>query len=73
MSAQQNFAEAAASFQKATELDPNWANAHFNAGLAFSKARRPDLTAEHFQAFLKLAPQAPERGEVQSILRTLGR
>jgi tetratricopeptide (TPR) repeat protein len=73
MSAQQNFAEAAASFQKATELDPNWANAHFHAGLAFSKARRPDLTAEHFQAFLKLAPQAPERGEVQSILRTLGR
>ena len=73
LSAQQNFAEAAAAFQKATELDPNWAPAHYNAGIAYSKAKRPDLTAEHFQTFLKLAPQAPERGEVQSILRTLGR
>jgi tetratricopeptide (TPR) repeat protein len=73
LSAQQNFAEAANSFQKATELDPNWAAAHYYAGIAFSKAKRADLTAQHFQTFLKLAPQAPERGEVQSILRTLGR
>ena len=73
LSAQQNFGEAAAAFQKATELDPNWANAHYNAGIAFSKAKRPDQTATHFQTFLKLAPQAPERGEVQSIMRTLGR
>ena len=73
LSAQQNFAEAAAAFQKATELDPNWALAHYNAGIAFSKAKRPDQTATHFQTFLRLAPQAPERGEVQSIMRTLGR
>jgi tetratricopeptide (TPR) repeat protein len=73
LSAQQNFGEAAAAFQKATELDPNWAAAHYNAGIAFSKAKRPDQTATHFQVFMKLAPQAPERGEVQSIMRTLGR
>ena len=73
LSAQGNPAEAAAAFQKATELDPNWALAHYNAGIAFSKAKRPDQTAAHFQTFLKLAPNAPERGEVQSIMRTLGR
>jgi tetratricopeptide (TPR) repeat protein len=73
LSAQQFFAEAAAAFQKATELDPNWAAAHYYAGIAFSKAKRPDQTATHFQTFMKLAPQAPERGEVQSILRTIGR
>jgi tetratricopeptide (TPR) repeat protein len=73
LSAKQDLAEAAAAFQKATELDPNWASAHYYAGIAFSKAKRADLTAEHFQTFMKLAPQAPERGEVQSILRTLGR
>jgi len=28
--------------------------------------------AQHFDTFLKLAPQAPERPEVQSIMRTLG-
>ena len=73
LAAKQDMAGAAAAFQKATELDPNWAPAHYNAGIAFSKARRPDQTETHFQTFLKLAPQAPERGEVQSILRTLGR
>jgi tetratricopeptide (TPR) repeat protein len=73
LSAQQFFGEAAAAFQKATELDPNWAAAHYYAGIAFSKAKRPDQTATHFQTFMKLAPQAPERGEVQSILRTIGR
>jgi tetratricopeptide (TPR) repeat protein len=73
LNAAQNMPEAASAFQKATELDPNWAHAHYYAGIAFSKAKRADLTASHFQTFLKLAPQAPERGEVQSILRTLGR
>ncbi len=73
LSAKQDLGEAANAFQKATELDPNWAPAHYYAGIAFSKAKRADLTAEHFQTFLKLAPQAPEKGEVQSILRTLGR
>jgi tetratricopeptide (TPR) repeat protein len=73
LSARQDMDGASASFQKATELDPNWAYAHYYAGLAYSKVKRIDLTASHFQTFLKLAPQAPERGEVQSILRTLSR
>ena len=54
-------------------MTSNWAYAHFYAGLAYSKARRIDLTAQHFQTFLRLAPQAAERGEVQSIIRTLNR
>ena len=73
LSANQDFGAAAVAFQKATELDPNWAYAHYSAGLAYSKVKRIDLTAQHFQAFLKLAPQAPERAQVQSILRTLNR
>src|SRR5262249_26361390 len=72
LSAHGGMAGAAAAFQKATEIDPNWAYAHYYAGIAYSKIKRADLTASHFQAFLRLAPQAPERGEVQSILRTLG-
>lgn len=73
LSLRQDMPEAAAAFQKASDLDPSWAYAHYYAGIAYSKAKRTDLTASHFQAFLRLAPQAPERGEVQSILRTLGR
>jgi tetratricopeptide (TPR) repeat protein len=72
LSAKQDMGGAAAEFQKATDIDPNWAYAHYYAGIAYSKIKRADLTASHFQAFLRIAPQAPERGEVQSILRTLG-
>src|SRR6185436_7927990 len=73
LSARQEIAEAAAAFQRAGELDPDWAYPHYYAGIAYSRVKRADLTASHFQTFLKLAPQAPERGEVQSILRTLGK
>ncbi len=73
LSAAQNMGDAAAAFQKASDLDPTWSYAHYYAGIAYSKVKRADLTASHFQTFLKLAPQAPERGEVQSILRTLSR
>jgi tetratricopeptide (TPR) repeat protein len=73
LTARQSMADAAAAFEKAGELDPAWAYPHYYAGVTYSKIRRADLTASHFQTFLKLAPQAPERGEVQSILRTLGK
>jgi tetratricopeptide (TPR) repeat protein len=69
--ARQDMAGSAAAFDKASQLDPTWAYAHYYAGLVYSKAKRVDLTASHFDTFLKLAPQAPERGEVQAIMRTL--
>lgn len=72
-SSNQDFASAAVAFQKASDLDPSWAYPHYYAGLAYSKVKRIDLTAQHFQTFLRLAPQAPERPEVQSIMRTLNR
>ena len=73
LNARQDLAGSAAAFQKASDLDPTWAYAHYYAGLAYSKVKRIDLTERHFQAFLRLAPQAPERPGVQSILRTLNR
>jgi tetratricopeptide (TPR) repeat protein len=73
LSANQNMPDAAAAFDKAGDLDQSWAYPHYYAGIAYSKMKRSDLTATHFQTFLKLAPQAPERAEVQAILRTLAR
>lgn len=67
----QDMAGGAAAFDKASQLDPEWAYAHYYAGLLYSRAQRVDLTASHFDRFLELAPQAPERPEVQSIMRTL--
>lgn len=73
LSAAQDMAGAAEAFQKASDLDPTWAYPHYYAGLAYSKVKRIDLTAQHFQTFLRLAPQAPERLEVQSIMKALNR
>lgn len=63
--------DAAAAFGKATTLDPAFAAAHYYGGLAESRANRIDRMAAHFEAFLKLAPTAPERPEVESIMRTV--
>jgi tetratricopeptide (TPR) repeat protein len=73
LSGQKDMAAASAAFERAAELDPSWADAHYNAGIAYSKIKRVDLTASHFDTFLKLAPQSPQRPEVQSIMRTLGK
>jgi tetratricopeptide (TPR) repeat protein len=72
LSIRQDMAGASAAFEKASQLDPSWADAHYYAGLAYSKVKRIDLMAAHFDTFLKLAPQSPKRPEVQSIMRTLG-
>jgi tetratricopeptide (TPR) repeat protein len=67
----EDWAGAAAAFEHAIELNPTFAYASYYAGLSFSRVRRVDKTAEHFERFLRLAPAAPERTAVQSIMRTL--
>ena len=70
-SARNNQPQAAAAFAKAAELDPQMAYAHYGAGMAFYKAKRVDKMAVYFENFLKLAPAAPERPAVLSIMRTV--
>jgi tetratricopeptide (TPR) repeat protein len=70
-SARGNAAPAAEAFAKAAELDPQMAYAHYEAGMAFYKAKRVDRMAVYFENFLRLAPAAPERPAVQSIMRTV--
>jgi tetratricopeptide (TPR) repeat protein len=61
----------AAALDRAAQINPSFAYAHYNAGQAYSKIKRIDLTAEHFERFLRLAPAAPERAGVESLMRTL--
>ena len=70
---QQQWADAAAAFDAASDRQPNNAYAHYYGGMMHYRANRPDRMAIHFEQFLKLAPQAPEQPEVQSIMRTLQR
>jgi tetratricopeptide (TPR) repeat protein len=62
---------AAEAFERGSQIEPSFAYAHYYAGLAYSKIKRADRTAAHFEMFLKLAPKAPERPAVESIMRTL--
>ena len=66
-----DWAGAAEALERATQINPTFAYAHYNAGQAYSRINRVDLTAEHFERFLKLAPAAPERAAVESLMRTL--
>jgi len=62
---------AVAAFTMAVELKPDFAYAHYYSALAYQRQRNLPKTAEHFDAFLRLAPDAPERGAVMAILRTI--
>jgi tetratricopeptide (TPR) repeat protein len=62
---------AADAFAKAAEMSPQTAYAHYHAGMNFYKAKRVDKMAVYFENFLKLAPNAPERPAVESIMRTV--
>jgi tetratricopeptide (TPR) repeat protein len=66
-----DYGEAAGAFTKAAQLDPTFAAAHYYAGLANYRAKRIDLMTGNFETFVRLAPNAPERAEVEAILRTV--
>jgi len=65
-----DYKAAAESLEKATKLAPDHAYAHYHAGLAYNILKRPDKMLEHFLAFLKLAPDAPEAQKVKTVLRS---
>jgi tetratricopeptide (TPR) repeat protein len=66
-----DFNGASAAFERATEIDGGHAYAHYYAGIAYAKVRRMDRAARHLRSFVSLAPQAPERPQVDAMLRTM--
>lgn len=69
----QDWRPASEAFDRAAELNPGLAYAHYYGGLMHYRAKRPDQMAIHFEHFLKLAPNAPEGPEVLQILKTVRR
>jgi tetratricopeptide (TPR) repeat protein len=67
----QEWRDGAEAFDRAADLDPSNAYAHYYGGLMHYRANRPDRMAIHFEQFLKLAPEAPERPEVMQIMKTI--
>lgn len=65
------FGDASAALDRAADLMPQFAYAHYHAGVAHQREKRFNQMVEHFQAFLKLAPDAPEKKQVQLALSSL--
>jgi tetratricopeptide (TPR) repeat protein len=62
---------AAPALERATQLKPDFAYAHYYAGQAFQKQRNISKAGEHYQYFLKLAPDSPDRAAIQAIVRSM--
>jgi tetratricopeptide (TPR) repeat protein len=67
-----DFAAAAQAFDRCIDIAPAFAYAYYQAALAYERTGRPDLMANRFDRFVRLAPNAPERPQVDSVLRTVG-
>ena len=68
---QNDYAKSAAEFRRAVDLKSDLAYAHYYAGLAQQRLKNIARMSEHFEAFMRLAPDAPERTAVAAILRTM--
>jgi len=64
---------AAQAFDRAIAVDPNFAYAHYYGGMAYYQIKRVDRMANAFERFLKLAPEAPERPAIESLMRSIRR
>jgi tetratricopeptide (TPR) repeat protein len=67
----QDWGTAVAALSRSVELKPDLAYGHYYAALALQRQRQLSKAAQHFDAFLRLAPDAPERSAVLAIMRTL--
>jgi tetratricopeptide (TPR) repeat protein len=63
--------KAVASLRRSVELQDEDAYAHYHLGLLEYQQKKFDQTIIHFEKFNELAPNAPEAGQVRSILRTV--
>ncbi|MBV9763306.1 MAG: tetratricopeptide repeat protein, partial [Acidobacteriaceae bacterium] len=77
-----NSDQAADFFKKAIDADPNYADAHYQYGIALmakaqvdnktGKITPPDGTAEQFQKYLELKPDGPYAQSAKDMLASLG-
>jgi len=66
------FDEAIDAYEKSLSFDPNNADAHYNLGLLYTSARGiPERALEHYQAYLKLKPDAEDKDEVLAWIEKL--
>jgi tetratricopeptide (TPR) repeat protein len=60
---------ASQAFDAALNASPMFAYAYYYSGLAYDKLNRADLMVTRLETFMRLAPSAPERPQVESVVR----
>jgi len=66
-----DFQSAVPDFDKSIELRPGNFMAHYYAGIACNRIRRPDQMVAHFEQLIKLAPNSEQAQRAQSLLRSV--
>lgn len=65
-------AEAQAAFEKATQMDPKMADAHYWLGMAFVNQGKLKEAKAPFEAYIKLAPEGEHAADVKALLAAIG-
>jgi Flp pilus assembly protein TadD len=68
---QEKAADAERELNRAIELNPKHAYAHYYMGMAQSRLKRTDRMVMEYELFVELAPNAPEAARVRALLRSL--
>jgi tetratricopeptide (TPR) repeat protein len=63
--------DATKAYQKAVEIDPNYAQAHRELARALMATQDFKGALAHFQEYLKLEPKAPDAKEIQDNIALL--
>jgi tetratricopeptide (TPR) repeat protein len=66
-----SFGQAAAAFVAALQVDGDFAYGHYWAGFAYNKSGNLVSMTNHFTRFVELAPESPERTQVEAILAAM--
>jgi tetratricopeptide (TPR) repeat protein len=66
-----DYRNGAATLEKAATMNPSFAYAQYYAGMEYYQLKRIDKMAVFFERFLKLAPNAPERPAIESLMRSI--
>lgn len=67
----QDYKISVASFVRVLEIDGAFAYGHYWAGFSYNKTKNLVSMTNHFERFIQLAPDAPERGQVAAILAAM--
>ncbi|HEV2130958.1 MAG TPA: tetratricopeptide repeat protein [Longimicrobiaceae bacterium] len=68
---EERFREAQLAFTQALRAEPRWADAYYNRALTLLRQEQPRRAANDLQSYLRFAPRAEDRPEVEARLASL--